>query len=40
MNSIYDLRKGKTIIIIAHRLSTLNNVDVLYKISNKEIKKV
>jgi ABC-type bacteriocin/lantibiotic exporter with double-glycine peptidase domain len=38
MNSIYDLRKGKTIIIIAHRLSTLNNVDVLYKISNNTIK--
>ena len=40
MSSIYDLRKGKTIIIIAHRLSTLNKVDIIYKISNNKIKKV
>lgn len=40
MSSIYDLRKGKTIIIIAHRLSTLDKVDIIYKISNNKIKKV
>ena len=36
MDSIYAL-KGKTIIIIAHRLSTLNSCDRVYKIENNNI---
>ena len=34
MNSIDSLKGEKTIIIVAHRLSTLSNVDYIYKIIN------
>jgi ABC-type multidrug transport system fused ATPase/permease subunit len=39
MNSIYGLSKDKTIIIIAHRLSTLDRCDVIYKVDNGVISK-
>ena len=37
LNVIFSLRKGKTIIMIAHRLSTLQNCDVVYKIEKGKI---
>jgi ABC-type multidrug transport system fused ATPase/permease subunit len=37
MDAIYDLSKEITIIIIAHRLSTLKNCDVIYKIDKGKI---
>lgn len=40
MDSIYNLKGEKTIIIIAHRLSTLNKADQIYKVVNGKIKKV
>ena len=35
--AIYRLQKNKTVIMIAHRLSTLKDVDHLIIIENKEI---
>tara|TARA_R110002072_G_scaffold218213_1_gene375897 strand:- start:13899 stop:15617 length:1719 start_codon:yes stop_codon:yes gene_type:complete len=40
MLAVNNLKKQKTIIIIAHRLSTLENVDQKYKIENSTIFKV
>jgi len=37
MNEIYNISKDKTLIIIAHRLSTLNNCDKIYKLENGEL---
>jgi len=37
MKAIYDLSKEITIIIITHRLSTLKNCDVIYKIDKGKI---
>lgn len=37
MESINKLKGKKTIIIVAHRLSTLSNCDVIYKIENGKI---
>ena len=34
MNSVYDLRLKKTIIIVTHRLSTLKNCEMIYHIKN------
>jgi len=34
MDSIYGLNKDKTIIIIAHRISTLDRCDCIYKVEN------
>ena len=40
MNTIYKFKGKKTIIIIAHRLSTLNIADYVYKVENSKISKV
>ena len=37
MDSINKLKGNKTIIIVAHRLSTLSNCDMIYKIENGKI---
>ena len=38
LQSIENLRKDKTILIISHRNITLKNCDKIYKIENKKIK--
>ncbi len=38
MNSIYNLKQHKTIIIIAHRISTLDDCDMVYEVKNGKIK--
>ncbi|MEK9613763.1 MAG: ATP-binding cassette domain-containing protein, partial [Flavobacteriaceae bacterium] len=38
MNSIYNLKQDKTMIIIAHRISTLQDCDQVYEIKNGKIK--
>lgn len=40
MNTIYKIDKNITIIIVAHRLSSLNNCDQIIEISNGKIKKL
>ena len=40
MNTIYDLKKDKTLIIIAHRLSTLTQCDVIYELKSGTLNKV
>ncbi len=37
MDEIYEISKDKTLIIIAHRLSTLERCDKIYKIENGEL---
>ena len=37
MNSIYGLNKDKTLIIIAHRVSTLDRCDCVYKVEKGKI---
>jgi len=37
MKSIFNLKSGKTIILVAHRLSTLSDADVVYEIKNNQI---
>ena len=39
MNNIINNLKGITLIVIAHRLSTLNNCDVIYKVVTKGLVK-
>jgi len=34
MNEIYDISRDKTLIVIAHRLSTLDRCDKIYKLNN------
>lgn len=38
MRSIYNLKQNKTMIIIAHRISTLNQCDKIYEIKHGQIK--
>ena len=40
MDSVNKLKGGITKIIIAHRLSTLSNCDIIYELSNKKLNKV
>ena len=40
MNSIFSLANKVTILIIAHRITTLKNCDIIYEVSNKDIKKL
>jgi len=37
MNEIYDISNGKTLIIIAHRLTTLDRCEKIYKLENGEL---
>ena len=37
MNLLYDLKGSKTIVIVAHRLSTLNKCDVIYKLDKGKL---
>ena len=37
MKSIYNLKGQKTIIIVAHRLSTLKSCDHVFEIKNKKV---
>ena len=39
MNSIQELHKHKTILIITHRISTVKNCDYIYKLKNGRISK-
>ena len=40
MKSIYNLKGQKTIIIVAHRLTTLELVDEMYEIKNNKLNKL
>jgi len=40
MDEIYEISKDKTLLIIAHRLSTLDRCDVIYKLENGEMQNV
>ena len=40
MSEIYDISHNKTLIIIAHRLTTLYKCDIIYKIQNGKIENV
>jgi ABC-type multidrug transport system fused ATPase/permease subunit len=37
MDAIYSLKKKKTIIIVAHRMSTLTKCDRIFEINNNKI---
>jgi ABC-type multidrug transport system fused ATPase/permease subunit len=38
MNAVYNLSKDITIIIIAHRLTTVKNCDMIFLLENGELK--
>ena len=40
LDSIYNLKNKKTLIIISHKESILNRCDTIYKIENKKIVKI
>ena len=40
MKTIFSIKGEKTIIIVAHRLSTLDIADEIYKVENNKISKV
>ncbi|MDO5563981.1 MAG: ABC transporter ATP-binding protein [Eubacteriales bacterium] len=40
MQTINALHKSRTIIIIAHRLTTIENCDIVYKVENKKIERI
>ena len=40
MDSVKNLKGDITKIIIAHRLSTLNDCDIIYELLNKQLKKI
>ena len=40
MKEIYDVSKGRTLIIVAHRLTTLKDCDRIFVINNGEIEKI
>ena len=40
MESIYKFKKNRTLIIVSHRIASLNNCDIIYEIKNGNIKTV
>ena len=40
MNEIYNLNKDKTLIIIAHRLSTVLKCEKIYKVENQQVTQI
>lgn len=40
MDEIYSMDESVTMIVVAHRLSTLNNCDIIYKINNGTIEQI
>ena len=40
MKEIYDVSKGRTLIIVAHRLTTLKDCDRIFVIGNGEVERI
>ena len=40
MKEIYDVSKDRTLIIVAHRLTTLKECDRIFVISNGEVERI
>ncbi|UYI80115.1 MAG: hypothetical protein OGM09_07810 [Fusobacterium varium] len=40
MKEIYDVSKDRTLIIVAHRLTTLKDYDRIFVINNGEIERI
>ena len=40
MSEIYDISRNKTLIIITHRMETVNECEMVYKVENRKVEKV